>query len=196
MASCHGWLSRSRALVAVLGVALSATGCDMLHSDAENAGRHSEQARKSAARAMKQASLEAAPAQPVSGDALVKLLSGRSHVKAYFKGSSGGRPYFTTYAYFAPGGAFIARDTDSKRSPEYEGRGRWRVDGDVLCITTESEDVEAGCFKIRVAADGAVQYWIHDPGGDFHGLFTKNVIDVRPGLQVPAYVSEPAQMGR
>lgn len=176
---------------AMLCMALCSSGCDLLHSDAENAGRRSEQARKEAAKAMKQASLEAPAAQAVDGDALVKLLAGKSHVQAYVK-SSGGRPYFTIYDYFAPDGRFTARDTYSKRSPEYQGKGHWRVDKDVLCITTESEDTEAGCFKIRLASDGAIQYWIHEPGGQFDGLFTKNITDVRLGQQEPEYDSDPA----
>lgn len=141
---------------------------------------------------MKLASRQAASAQPVGGEALVRLLAGYSHVQAYVKRSSDSRPYFTRYDYFAPDGRFIERDTHGKRTPPYETKGHWRVEKDLLCITTESGSTEAGCFRIRLAADGAVQYWIHRPGDMFDGLFTKNITDVRLGLQEPEYVSDPA----
>lgn len=48
------------------------------------------------------------------------------------------------------------------------------------------------CYTIRVAPDGAIQYWIHKPGDPFHGLFTRNVKIVRKGLQEPEYISDPA----
>lgn len=173
-------------------LALSSTACSTLYSDAQNAGRRSDQARQEAERAMKQASRQAVSAQPVGGEALVRLLAGNSHVQVYVKRSSDIRPYFTSYNYFASDGRFIARDTYSKRAPPYEGKGHWRVEKDRLCITTQSEGTDAGCFRIRLAADGAIQYWIHNPGGAYDGMLTKNITDVRPGLQEPEYISDPA----
>lgn len=180
-------------VTSVLTAALLTSACtDMFHSDAENAGRRSSEARQAALKSMKSSSAEAPSAKPVSGQALVNLLSGNTHVEAYVKRSGDVKPYLTTYDYYGPDGVFVAKDTYSRRTPEYQDVGRWKVEKDVLCVTVKSRQEEDSCYTIRVAANGAIQYWIHRPGDPFDGLLTRNVTTVRHGLQEPEYISDPA----
>lgn len=173
-----------------LPLALLTIACtDMLYSDNQNAGRRSAEARQDAQRSMKLASSQAAAARPMAGQALVQLLSGNTHVEPYRKRTEDSKPYLTHYNYYGPDGTFIGRDTYSRRTVGYQDVGRWKVSADTLCIGLRSDE---SCYTIRLAPDGAIQYWIHKPGDMFHGLLTRNVKIVRPGLQEPEYISDPA----
>ena len=141
---------------------------------------------------MQLSSSQANAAQPVGGQALVQLLSGNTHVQPYRKRSEDIKPYITHYDYYGPDGTFIGRDTHSRRTVGYQDVGRWKVSADTLCIRVQSIQAEENCYTIRLAADGAIQYWIHKPGDPFHGLLTLNVKMVRQGLQEPEYISDPA----
>jgi len=173
-------------------LAFTLAGCvEMLHSDSENASRRAHRARDESLRAMKLGSAQAAPGQVVTGEALPKMLAGQSHVSEYRKRVGDAKPYITVYDFFGNDGTFISRDTHGRRTPAYQTVGRWRVRAGLLCIATPSQPDES-CYTIRLAADGALQYWIAKPGDPFDGLLTKSVRIVRPGLQEPEYVSDPA----
>lgn len=183
-----------RLLAGLLPVPLllvTAACTDMLYSDSQNSARRSAQARESAIASMKTSSSQAVAAQPVTGQALEQLLSGNTHVKAYRKRSGDAKPYLTQYDYYAPDGTFIGRDTHGRRTAEYQDKGQWKVAGETLCITKRGDQ---NCYTIRLAPDGTIQYWIHKPGDPFHGLLTRNIDEVRAGLQEPEYVSDPAAM--
>jgi hypothetical protein len=184
-------LQRRRVIGALAVPVLFVTaGCmEAFYSDSQNAGRRNAQARQSALASMKLASSQAAPARPVTGQALVQLLSGNSHVEAYRKSASDAKPYVTHYDYYGADGTFVGRDTHARRTPAYQEQGRWSVKGDSLCIVKTGQE---NCYTVRLAADGAIQYWIDKPGDPFHGLLTRIVRTVRPGLQEPEYISDPA----
>jgi len=169
-----------------LAAVLALAACDMLRSDSANAMHGWRQQRDEALRGNRIASRQAAPATPVGGDALVRLLAGKTHVHEYVK-QIGARPYLITYDFYRADGGYIALDTSSRREAASEPVGRWRVERDVLCISTPP-DSEDRCYKIRLQADGAIQYWIHKPGDDFDGLITSQVSIVRDGLQQPAVI--------
>jgi hypothetical protein len=185
------------ATVTVLVTAATAiTGCAALRSDSANAGRQNARARSEALIANQIASREAAPAQSVTDDALRRLLSGNSHVNEYRRAVTDVKPYFTSYQYFRPDGAYIARDTYSRRADGYEAVGRWQVDHNVLCVQVSRSNSSPECYTIKVTAKGAIEYWIHKPGDPFHGLITASVNIIRPGLQAPEYVTTQEMYGR
>jgi hypothetical protein len=140
----------------------------------------------------RRASAQAPPAREVGGDELHRLLAGKTHIKEYRKQAGDPKPYLTTYDYFGPDGAYTSRDTHSKRVPEYEGRGRWEVAGDILCLTGKRVEERTACYRIRLSDAGMVQYWNHQPGEDADGLLASIVSIIRPGLQTPEYTSDPA----
>ena len=178
-----------------VAASLCFTGCtDMLRSDSANFARKSNQARQAAVVSNQTASHQAAPAQSVQGDALVRLLSGKSHISEFRKRSEDSQPYFVRYSFFQSSGAFVASDTYSQYSPDYYTHGLWRVSGALLCITGMDGNPLEQCFTVRVEPSGAVQYWIHNPGDPFDGLITARVHLIREGQQVPAFESTLAQM--
>jgi hypothetical protein len=176
----------------LFGVALllfAATACtEMFYSDSANANRQGNRARQEAVRSMKISSAEAPAARLLSGEELVSLLAGKSHISEYRKRARDPKPYFTIYDYFGADGSYIGRDTYARRTTDYQHVGRWAVNGTSLCIAASEEH----CYSIRLEDNGAIQYWVNEPGNQFDGLITRVVTIVRTGLQQPEYVSDPS----
>jgi len=177
------------ATAAVAAASLSACG-DMLRSDAANAGRQNAQARQESLAAAKAASQQAAPATPLSGDALVRVLSGKTHVHEYRRNAIDPKPYFIVYEYYRPDGAFIALDSYSRRDPAQVTPGRWRVTGETLCLTEKDGNPQEQCYAVRQESWGRLQYWNVRPGDPFDGLLSSKVDIVRSGLQTPEVTTE------
>ncbi len=156
-----------------------------MRSDSANALRKNARRRSEALRGAKLASAQAPAASAVEGEALVRLLADRTHVKEYRKRAGDAKPYLTTYDYFGPDGVHISSDTHSKRTDGYEDRGRWEVAGDLLCITTTRFGEKTSCYRIKLSEGGTIQYWNHQPGEETDGLLASIVSIVRPGLQAP-----------
>ena len=185
------------AAIAMLVTAATAlTGCAALRSDSANAARQSARARSDALISNQTASRQAAPAQPVTDDALRRLLSGNSHVNEYRRAVADVKPYFTSYQYFGPDGVYIVRDTYSRRTDGYEAVGRWRVNQNVLCVDETGSTNEPECYTLKITTKGVIQYWIYKPGDPFHGLITSSLDIIRLGLQNPEYTTTSAMYGR
>jgi hypothetical protein len=185
--------SRPLTLLAIaLPLALLAACTGMFFSDAQYSAKQSAEARERARRSMEISSSQAAAAEAVAGEALVGLLSGKSHISEYRKRAKDAQPYFTSYDYYAPDGSFLRRDTHARRAEGYQEVGTWTVDGDTLCISIPSRGPAPDCYTLRLAPDGTIQYWIRKSGDEFDGLLTRNVTIVREGPQAPEYTSDPA----
>lgn len=181
-------------LATAAAVSLQLAACtEMMRTDSANHARKSSQARQAALLNNQTASRQAAPAQPVAGQALVQLLAGQSHISEFRRQSQDSQPYFVSYGFFEVGGGYVASDTYSQHSPATYTHGVWSVSGPVLCITGMDGNELEQCFTMRVEPGGAVQYWMHKPGDPFHGLIAARVHLIREGQQTPAFVSTPAQ---
>lgn len=174
-------------LIALPVVVISCS--ELLRSDNANFAHRNAQANDEARANNEIASKQAAAALAVSGDALARMLAGKSHINEYRKSATDAKPYFTTYHYFSPDGQYVSRDTYSRRSVEFQTVGRWSVIENVLCVNEQSETDTAQCFTLKVTDGGVIQYWIHKPSDASHGLLTSTVEIVRPGLQTPEYVT-------
>ena len=173
----------------------SLSGCiELLRSDAANAGHRNAEARQDALQGNRLASQQAAPAQRLAGEALTRLLSGKSHVSEYRKSTAHAQPFYAVYAYYRPDGQYLWLNTYDKRDPVTTLWGTWQVSGEVLCVTQQRGETTPYCYTLRLQPDGTVQYWIHKPGDPFHGSLTTHVSIIRDGPQTPAFVSMPGQM--
>lgn len=173
----------------------SLSGCmELLRSDAANAGHRNAEARQEALQGNRLASQQAAPAQKLAGEALTRILTGKSHISEYRKFTSDAQPYYAVYAYYAPDGQYLWLNTYELRDPATTPWGTWQVSGEVLCVTQQRGEVAPNCYTLRLQPDGTVQYWMHQPGDPFHGLLTATVSIIRKGPQTPAFVSSPSQM--
>lgn len=173
-----------------LAIAIVTAGCEMMYSDNANHARKVARANSAALATNKEASRQAAPAEAVTGDALRRLLAGNSHVQEFRKAVDDVKPYFTTYTYFSPDGTYISRDTYSQRTPEYEAKGTWSLKENVLCVVVNTSfGNPPDCYTLKVANNGVIQYWVHNPGNEWHGVVTMNIRIVRAGLQTPEYAT-------
>ena len=173
-----------------LAIAFTTSGCEMMYSDNANFARQRARANSAALAASKEASRAAAPADAVTGDALRRLLAGNSHVQEFRKAVADAKPYFTTYTYFSPDGAYISRDTYSRRTADYEDAGTWSLKENVLCVVVNTSfGNPQNCYTLKVASNGLIQYWVHNPGNEWHGVVTMNISIVRAGLQTPEYAT-------
>lgn len=189
-------LGAATAIAVLVTVAIALNGCSAMRTDSANAARQNEKARHDALIGGRTATRQAESAQPVADDALRRLLSGNSHVSEYRRAVADAKPYFTSYQFFRPDGAYIVRDTYSRRTEGYEAVGKWRVNKNVLCVDETHSTNEPECYTIRVTTKGVIQYWTHKPSDPFHELISLSVSIVRPGLQTPEYITTSAMYGR
>jgi hypothetical protein len=186
---------KQSSLVAALAVIITITafnGCANQRSDSANALHENARANHDALIDSQTASRQATAAQPLSGDALLRTLSGNSHVSEFRKAADA-KPYLTSYHYFRPDGV---RDTYARRTSDFEAVGSWQVKQNLLCVSETTATNDSNCFTLKVTVSGVIQYWMHKPGDPFHGLLSANVEIVRPGLQTPEYVTTQAMYAR
>ena len=74
---------------------------------------------------------------------------------------------------------------NSATSPAGNPEDRWRVDGPRLCVLNHAFSQDEKCYSIAVAPDGAVQFFIDEPGSEYHGLLTSVVRTIYDGPPRP-----------
>lgn len=177
------------ALTAAVAAALAACS-DMLYSDSANQGRRHARLQREALAASRSATLQAAAATPLAGDALAGLLSGKTHVHEYRRGAGDAKPYFVVYDHYRPDGVFIGLDSYSRRDATQVAPGRWRVAGATLCVTEKDGNPQEQCYAVAQEAGGRLQFRVAKPGDAFDGLLTSVVSIVRDGPQTPTATNE------
>jgi hypothetical protein len=156
-------------------------GCEALHSDAENYGREQRAERARRLVGMKAATRQTARGADVAGDALTRLVSGRTHVFVYGVSPGGHAERYVEYSYFRPDAHFVYRNSQWAKNPEGRDGDYWRVDDARLCILNAEYASAEQCFRLAVQPDGGVQYYIDAPGAENDRLLTKITTDVVEG---------------
>jgi hypothetical protein len=160
-------------------------GCEAFRSDAENFSRQRRAEHGRAVAGMRAATARTARGADVAGDALTRLVSGRTHVFEYGT-APGGRPgRYVEYGYFRRDGRFVYRNTEWATNPDGRDGDRWRVDGARLCILNGAFSADERCYRLAVQPDARVQYYVADPGADTDGLLTKITDRIVEGPPVP-----------
>lgn len=169
----------------VLVLLVTTLGCEAFRSDAENFGRQRQKERARAAASMRIATQQTKRGTDVAGDALTRLLSGRTHVFEYGTKPGGRAGRYVEYSYFRADGRFIYRNTEEATDPDGEEADRWRVDGARMCILNGSYSSDEHCYRLAQQPDGRVQYYVADPEAEANELLTKitnRIIDGPPDL--------------
>jgi hypothetical protein len=169
-------------LLAVL-LLTSLVGCEAFRSDAENFARQRRAERGRAASAMRAATQQTTRGTDVAGDALGKLVSGKTHVFEYGTAPGGRAERYVEYSYFRPDGRFVYRNTQWATAPDGRDGDHWRVDGPRLCVLNGSFSADEHCYRLARQSDGRVQYYVAEPGDETDGLLTKitnRIIDGPP----------------
>ena len=168
-----------------LALALVATGCEAFYSDSENFSRQARAEHDRRVAGMRAATAQTPAGAPVAGDALRALLAGRTHVSVYEFSPGGKHERYVEYQYFVPDGRFVYLNTSWATDPNGRPGDTWRVDDPRLCILNQSFGSDEHCYTIAVTPAGHVQYFIHQPGADTHGLLTREVTIVEDGPPRP-----------
>ena len=162
-----------RDLLMALLLVTSTLGCEAFRSDAENFSRQRSAERARAVVGMQAATRQTKRGTDVTGEALTRLLSGRTHVFEYGT-APGGRPgRYVEYSYFLPDGRFVYRNTDWATDSDGRDGDRWRVDGVRVCVLNGAFSADEHCYRLAQQPDGRVQYYVADPGSEADGLLTK-----------------------
>lgn len=162
-----------RTLVAVLLLVAPTLGCEAFRSDAENFSRQRRAEHSRAVAGMRSATQQTTRGTDVAGDALTRMVSGRTHVFEYGSAPGGRAERYVEYSYFRPDGRFVYRNTQWATNPDGRDGDYWRVDGPRLCVLNGSFSADEHCYRLAEQRDGRVQYYIAQPGDDADGLLTK-----------------------
>jgi hypothetical protein len=122
---------------------------------------------------MRAATQQTARGADVAGDALTRVVSGRTHVFEYGTSPGGRAERYVEYAYFRPDGGFVYRNTAWATNPAGRAGDHWRVDGARLCVLNGELSADEHCYRLAVQPDGRVQYYVADGGAEEDGLLTK-----------------------
>ncbi len=109
------------------------------------------------------------------GETLVDALSGRTLVFRSRISVAGHERDFIVYRYFGPNGHFVYFDSNMLNlglSFVYKEGDYWRVTGPHLCTLSQFHSSEADCYRVSRTNDGAIQFYVDDPGGPYHDLLT------------------------
>lgn len=172
-----------RELLAVLLLIAATLGCEAFRSDAENFSRQRSAERARAVAGMQAATRQTPRGTDVTGEALTRLVGGRTHVFEYGVAPGGRAGRYVEYSYFRPDGRFVYRNTDWATDPAGRDGDRWRVDGVRLCVLNGAFSADEHCYRLAEQPDRRVQYYIADPGTEADGLLTKitnRIIDGPP----------------
>jgi hypothetical protein len=148
-------------------------GCEAFRSDAENFSRQRRAEHARAVAGMRMATSQTARGADVAGDALTRLVSGRTHVFEYGTSPGGRAGRYVEYSYFRPDGRFVYRNTEWATDPQGRDGDHWRVDGARLCVLNGDFSSDEKCYRLAVQPDARVQYYIAETGADTDALLTK-----------------------
>lgn len=167
-------------ILSAVAIATLYGGCTTL-SDGEYAQKQARKRRARALVSMKESTAQTPRGRDVKAEELEALVSGRTHIFIYGKTPSGGKGPYITYHYYRPDGQFVFLNTESESNFDGREGDHWRVDGNRLCVIRQWYSHEEGCFRLAVLPNGRVQYYIDDPGGDYHGLLTTITDEIQEG---------------
>jgi hypothetical protein len=168
-------------LLAVVALA----GCEAFSSDNANFQRRARAEREERLAGMRAATEQTPAGRRLDGDALRDLLQEKTHVSVFEMDPSGRRTRYVEYRYYAAGGRFVYLNNEWAVDPAGNPEDRWRVDGSRVCVLNHAFGQDEHCYQIAVAPDGAVQFYIDDPGSQYHGLLTSVVRIVYDGPPRP-----------
>jgi hypothetical protein len=160
------------------------TACQ--YGDGAAFSREREKERQRRIKSMKAATAEQARGRNIGAEELAGFVSGKTHVFEYGSDPLGRRGRYVEYHYFRPDGRYVFLNTSTQNDPEGKPEDRWRVDGSRLCIVNTWFTSDENCYEVALLPNGRVQYYIHDPGDQTHGLLTKVTNAVQSSAPVPA----------
>lgn len=164
---------------------LALASCEALSSDNANFQRQVRAERQRRLVGMRAATAQTPPGRRLEGDALRQFLEGKTHVSVFDRTPSGRRTRYVEQRYYGAGGRFVYVNNAWAIDPAGNPEDRWRVDGARLCVLNHAFARHEQCYTVAAASDGAVQFFIDEPGSEYHGLLTSVVRIVHDGPPRP-----------
>ncbi len=106
------------------------------------------------------------------GAALVEALTGRTMVQRYASFPDGRRGEFLQYRHFAADGSLQVVDNWLEPSGGEPRGDWWKVEGARICTLHHAFSQTPSCYRVARARDGALQWYVDNPGLEYHGLLT------------------------
>ncbi|MCV2219566.1 hypothetical protein [Thauera sp. Sel9] len=175
--------SLTLATLALLVIGLG--GCT-LKSDSEYSADQRRREREQALQGMRLSTQQTPRGTDLVGDALAAALAGKTLVNRYPQAPGNKHGPYVVRRYFAPDGHFVFSDEPQIMHwpSSDDANHRWRVDGERLCIQGPPSPREWKCYRMARTGDGALQWFIDEPGDSFDGLITivtREILDGSPG---------------
>lgn len=172
----------SRSQLATLLLILSLAGCEAFHSDSENFARQRKKEQEERVAGMRSATATTEKGKLMEGEALRRLVSGKTHSFIYQTTPTGKRERYVEKLYFEPNGHLVYRNNQWALSADGKKEDYWKASGERFCVLLQDMGRDEQCFTLALLANGRVQYYIHRPGNETHGLLTKVTDRVDDGL--------------
>jgi len=121
---------------------------------------------------MRAATDQTARGEDLADAALIAALAGRTMVQRYERFPNGRSGEFVRYRHFAADGTLQVVDNWLYPSGGKQRGVWWKVEGNRVCTLDHGFSLTPSCYRVARARDGALQWYIDNPGLDYHGLIS------------------------
>lgn len=174
---------RGRAATVTVAASILLAACT-LKSDAQYSAEQSRRNNERALQGLQAATQQTARGSDLAGEALRAAVAGKTLVNRYESGPGNTRGPYVIRRYFAADGRYRLVDDPAITGAPADDAHRWRVDGARLCIMGPPSPKESKCYRMARATDGALQWFIDEPGSPYDRLLTivtREIVDGPPG---------------
>lgn len=171
-----------RLAILLLPLLLAATGCT-LQSDAQYSSSQAQRVRERAAEGNKLATRQTPRGAALTTATLTAAIVGKTLVNRYERPPWGKPEPYVLQQHFAAGGKYVVVDNPSVYGQSASAQDRWRVENDQLCIQGPPNAHRWQCYRMARAADGALQWYVDDPGSPADKqltVVTREIVDGPP----------------
>ena len=171
--------------VLLISILLAAFGCGPYGDGAAALRAHRrEVARRTAG--MAAATRQTDRGRDLAGAELEARLRDHTWVSRFQSFPGGKRGDFVQYQSFRAGGQLVVTDNYLNSHAEVTRGDTWRVDGPRLCLLWREFDPDREhCYRVALAADGALQVYIDEPGAPSDTYLTYLITEVLAGPAPP-----------
>lgn len=171
-----------RLAILLLPPLLGATSCT-LQSDAQYSFKQAQRERERAAEGNKLATRQTPRGAALTTATLTAAIVGKTLINRYGQPPWGKPEPYVLQQHFAPGGKYVVVDAPRAYGQSASDQDRWRVENDQLCIKGPPNAQRWQCYRMARAADGALQWYVDDPGSPADKqltVVTQEIVDGPP----------------
>jgi hypothetical protein len=146
-------------------------GCGPYGDGAYASRQHRKEVERRTA-GMRAATAQVTRGEDLAGAALVEVLAGRTMVQRYESFPNGQRGKFLQYRHFAADGSLLVVNNWLEPSGTPPRGDWWKVEGERVCTLHNAFSQTPSCYRVAREDDGTIQWYVDNPGQDYHGLLT------------------------